>query len=161
MRLVEIRLLDGPNLYLLEPAVRVEVVVGRRRTWFGSRMPAKHALVRLGQAVPAKDAPSPVAALADNVRRLHRVALNGRVRVTIHRTSEPGHWVVAFPWEQRNAAETIANAAYRLAETPSERLFERAIDRARRADGPPPEWVTNANPGSRSRTTSTISLVVW
>jgi len=28
VRLVEIRLLEGPNLYRLEPAVKVEVAVG-------------------------------------------------------------------------------------------------------------------------------------
>src|SRR5215203_4410221 len=48
VRLVEVRLLDGPNLYRLEPAVRIEVAVGRRRTWYGDRLPSKHSLVRLG-----------------------------------------------------------------------------------------------------------------
>ena len=51
MRLVEIRLLDGPNIYRLEPAVKIEVVVGRRRTWYGQRLPGRHAVVRLGAAV--------------------------------------------------------------------------------------------------------------
>ena len=36
VRLVEIRLLDGPNIYRLEPAVKIEVAVGRRRTWYGA-----------------------------------------------------------------------------------------------------------------------------
>jgi cyanophycin synthetase len=144
VRLIEIRSLDGPNIYRLEPAVRIEVAVGRRRSWYGSRMPAVHALVRLGQPVPARDAPPPVAAMADHVRRLHRAALERRVPVTIHRTSEPGRWVVAFPWQKRDEAEAIANAAFRLAETPRERLFERAVERARNAGGEPPEWITDA-----------------
>jgi cyanophycin synthetase len=55
---------------------------------------------------------------------------------------------VAYPWEQRDEAETIANAAFRLAEAPSERLFERAVERARQANGLPPEWVTDS---ARSR----------
>ena len=144
MRLVEIRTLDGPNLYRLEPAVRIEVVVGRRRTWYGQRLPARHALVRLGAAVRPSDAPSVVVALAHAVRRLHRAALSVRVPVTIHRTSEPGSWVVAYPWQQRDQAELIARAVLRLAETPSERLFARAVDQARAADGEPPEWITDA-----------------
>jgi cyanophycin synthetase len=145
VRLVEVRVLDGPNLYLLEPAIRIEVVVGRRRSWYGSRMPAKHALVRLGAAVPAKDAPSSVRAMADAVRRLHRAALHRPVRVSIHQTSEPGHWVVAYPWQERDQAELIANAAFRIADATgsTERGFARAVERIRTADGPPPEWLTD------------------
>jgi len=30
--LIEIRLLEGPNVYRLEPVVKVEVAIGRRRT---------------------------------------------------------------------------------------------------------------------------------
>ncbi|MEP7159430.1 MAG: hypothetical protein ABI797_08370, partial [Chloroflexota bacterium] len=63
MRMVEIRSLDGPNLYRLEPTLRIEVSIGRRRTWFGSRNPGRHALVRLGARVAKRDAPSPVVAL--------------------------------------------------------------------------------------------------
>ncbi|MEA2677111.1 MAG: cyanophycin synthetase [Chloroflexota bacterium] len=146
MRLVEVRVLDGPNIYLLEPAIRIEVVVGRRRSWYGSRMPEPYALVRLGAVVRPSDAPSSVVAMADAVRRLHRAALDRRVPVTIHRTSEPGHWVVAYPWQERDQAETIARAALRLADAngSTERLFARAVNQIRNADGPPPEWLTDA-----------------
>ncbi|MEP7360361.1 MAG: Mur ligase family protein [Chloroflexota bacterium] len=146
MRLVEVRVLDGPNLYLLEPAMRIEVVIGRRRSWYGSRMPAAHALVRLGAVVAPKDAPSSVVALADAVRKLHRAALARRVSVAIHRTSEPGRWVVAYPWQERDQAELIANAAFRIADAQgsTERFFARAVERIRTADGPPPEWLTDA-----------------
>jgi len=143
VRLVEIRSLDGPNIYRLEPAVRIEVAVGRRRTWYGQRLPPRHALVRLGAPVRPSDAPSGVVALAHAVRRLHRAALAHRVPVTIHRTSEPGSWVVAYPWQRREQAELIARVAFRLAETPSERLFARAVEQARAADGEPPEWITD------------------
>jgi hypothetical protein len=47
VRLVEIRLLEGPNVYRLEPVVKIEVALGRRRTWYGQRSPGRHALVRL------------------------------------------------------------------------------------------------------------------
>jgi cyanophycin synthetase len=144
VRLVEVRLLDGPNLYRLEPAVRIEVAVGRRRTWYGSRTPARHALVRLSAAVPASRAPHVVADMANWVRRLHRGALAKPVRVTIHRTSEPGRWILAYPWSEGNRAESIARAAFRLADEPSERVFERAVRRVRETDpGPAPEWVTD------------------
>ena len=54
VRLVEIRLLEGPNVYRLEPVVKVEVAVGRRRTWYGQREPGRHALVHLGADGPAQ-----------------------------------------------------------------------------------------------------------
>ena len=41
MRLVEIRLLEGPNVYRLEPVVKLEVAIGRRRTWYGQRDPGR------------------------------------------------------------------------------------------------------------------------
>src|SRR5688500_20165484 len=74
VRLVEVRLLDGPNVYRLEPAVKVEVTVGRRRTWYGERRPGRHSIVRLGRAVPPGRAPRQVAATAQWVRRLHRLS---------------------------------------------------------------------------------------
>ncbi len=143
MRLVEIRLLDGPNIYLFEPAVKIEVVVGRRRSWYGQRMPGRHAVVRLGRAVRTADAPTPVADIARWVRTLHRRALERRVPVTIHRSSEPGHWMVVYPWQRYDEAETIARAALRLADDPGERLLRRAIAGVRDAGGREPEWITD------------------
>ena len=107
MRLVEIRLLDGPNLYRLEPTVKIEVVVGRRRTWYGAREPGRHAVVRLGGRVPASLVPTPVRSIAAWVRHLDALASGARRRlpVTTHRSSEPGHWIVAFPWAERGRAE--------------------------------------------------------
>ena len=129
VRLVEIRLLDGPNVYRLEPTVKVEVGIGRRRTWFGQRLPGTHARVRLGAPVPRSVAPRPVADLAAWIATLHhqsgadawlaaegRAASPGRARipVSIHRTSEPGIWVVAYPWREDGRAQVIAEAALRL-----------------------------------------------
>lgn len=143
MRLVEIRLLDGPNIYRLEPAVKIEVAVGRRRTWYGQRLPGRHAVVRLGRPVKASDAPRAVADLVGWVRSLHVKALAVRVPVTIHRTSDPGHWIVAYPWQRFDQAETIARAALRLTDDPGERLLARAISSIRNAGGRAPEWITD------------------
>ena len=141
MRLVEIRLLDGPNIYRLEPTVKVEVTVGRRRTWYGQRSPGTYSVVHLGRVVPAAGAPRPIAALAGWVRLLHREALHRRVPVAIHRTSEPGHWVVAFPWREQEKAETLARAALRLTDTPTDRTLSRALRLIAEADSTPPEWI--------------------
>jgi cyanophycin synthetase len=99
-----------------------------------------------------------VVALAAAVRRLHRAALARRVPVTIHRTSEPGSWVVAYPWQERDQAELIGRAALRLAEAPSERLFARAVEQARVADGPAPEWITDATRARSGRHVPLISI---
>jgi cyanophycin synthetase len=171
MRLVEVRLLDGPNLYRMEPAVKVEVIVGRRRSWYGQRRPGRHAIVRLGATVPRSRAPSPVRDLAAWVLRLHR--LSGadawlasetsagdrptRLPVTLHRSSEPGHWMVAFPWRERDRAEEIARAAYALAERGLDprttrpldadggsRTLARALRAIGAAHGAGPAWVRDA-----------------
>jgi cyanophycin synthetase len=116
VRLVEIRLLEGPNVYRLEPVVKIEVAIGRRRTWYGQRTPGRHAIVRLGAPVRRQDWPSPVAALVGWVRRLRRDAGEPAGGVAVHRSSDPGHWLVTFPWTGAERARTIAEAALALAE---------------------------------------------
>ena len=125
MRLVEIRLLEGPNVYRLEPVVKLELVVGRRRTWYGQRDPGRHALVRLGATVPAADWPDPVAAVVAWVRRLRADLDSGAARVAVHRSSDPGHWIVTWPWTAAERARAIADAALALT--------ERDVSAARRA----------------------------
>jgi hypothetical protein len=78
VRLVEIRLLEGPNVYRLEPVVKVELALGRRRTWYGQRDPGRHAIVRLGAGVPAHEWPDPIAAIVAWVRRLRADHGEGR-----------------------------------------------------------------------------------
>jgi cyanophycin synthetase len=115
VRLIEIRLLDGPNVYRLEPTVKLEVALGRRRTWYGQRTPDAHQRVDLTRHVRASDAPRAIALAAAWVSRLHRLR-GERVGVTIHRTSEPGHWIVAFPWHEDGRARVIAESAFGLTE---------------------------------------------
>jgi len=125
VRLVEVRLFDGPNVYRLEPVAKLEVAVGRRRTWYGQREPGAHALVRLGATVPARLWPDPVASIVAWVRRLRSDHDGGLAGVTVHRSSDPGHWIVTWPWTGAERATTIAEAAYALA--------ERDVSPARRA----------------------------
>jgi len=157
VRLVEIRLLEGPNVYRLEPVVKLEVAVGRRRTWYGQRSPGRHALVRLGAPVPARAWPLPVDALVAWVRRLRVDHGEGRGGVEVHRSSDPGHWIVAFPWTGAERAHTIAEAAIALADrdvSPArrahltgaqERLVARWSDRINEARATPPAWVRDVD----------------
>ncbi len=157
MRLIEIRLLEGPNVYRLGPVVKVEVAVGRRRTWYGQRSPGRHALVRLGAAVPARAWPIQIDALVAWIRRLRVDHGEGRGGVEVHRSSDPGHWIVAVPWAGAERARTIAEAALALADrdvSPArrahltgaqERLVARWSARIADARATPPGWVRDAD----------------
>jgi cyanophycin synthetase len=156
VRLIEIRLLEGPNVYRLQPVVKVEVAVGRRRTWFGQRQPALHALVRLRAAVPERDWPETVATLAGWARRLRAAHGEGIGGVRVHRSSDPGHWILTWPWIGAERARLIAEAAVTLADraaTPAprarltgsqERLLATWTERIQRASTTPPPWIRDA-----------------
>jgi len=115
VRLIEIRLLDGPNVYRLGPAVKVEVAVGRRRTWYGRRDPERHQLVRLGAPTRARDWPAEVANLRDWIQALRAATGEPRGGLAVHRSSDPGHWIVTWPWDADERARAIADGAVALA----------------------------------------------
>ncbi|MGH2406633.1 MAG: Mur ligase family protein [Candidatus Limnocylindrales bacterium] len=168
MRLVDLRLLEGPNVYRLEPTAKIEVVVGRRRSWYGTRQPGAHSLVELGRVIRPSAAPGPIRDLAAWVRRLHRLSAadawlrdapvaTGRRRpklaVAIHGSSEPGHWIVSFPWREHERALELAEAAWRLTELGIDpratriarsRRLAGLVERIRSAGATPPPWVTDA-----------------
>ncbi len=115
MRLIEIRLLEGPNVYRLEPVVRVELAVGRAHVWQGGRSDEDRALVHLGRTVPTREWPDPIADLVAWTRRL-RADHGERVGpVEVHRGSDAGRWVVTWAWIGAERARTIAEAAFDLA----------------------------------------------
>jgi cyanophycin synthetase len=116
VRLVEIRLLEGPNLYRLEPAVKVEVATGAEEAWHGERDAAEGVATRLWANVPASRRPASVARLAGWCERLRVEAGKGPADdVRVHRGADPGHWVVSFPWRGAERARTLAEEAWRLA----------------------------------------------
>jgi cyanophycin synthetase len=157
VRLVETRLFEGPNVYRLEPVVKLEVAIGRRRTWYGQRDPGRHALVHLGASVPAREWPDAVAATVAWLRRLRSDHEEGRAGLAVHRSSDPGHWIVTFPWTGAERVLTLTDAAMALAErdvSPSptarltgaqERLLARWTERIAGARATPPEWIRDAD----------------
>jgi cyanophycin synthetase len=157
VRLVETRLLEGPNVYRLEPVVKLEFAVGRRRTFYGQRDPGRHALVWLGAKVPAKAWPPTIAAIAAWVLRLRVDHDEGRGGIAVHRSSDPGHWIVTFPWIGAERALAIAEAAVALAErdvpfarraplTPRQRRsVDRWTARIGEARVTPPAWIRDVD----------------
>jgi cyanophycin synthetase len=157
VRVVEIRMLEGPNVYRLEPVVKVELAIGRRRTWYGQRDPGRHAIVRLGASIPARDWPDPVAAIVAWVRRLRADHDEGRGGLAVHRSSDPGHWIITYPWTGEDRSRILTEAALALAErdvSPSrtarltgaqERMLARWSDRIAAARTTPPPWIRDAD----------------
>ena len=116
MRLVEIRLLEGPNLYRLEPAVKVEVAVGAAEAWHGERDAAAGVATNLWANIAPSRRPAEVARLAAWCGRLRVEAGKGHVaEVHVHRGADPGHWIVSFPWRGAERARTLAESAWQLA----------------------------------------------
>jgi cyanophycin synthetase len=157
VRLIEIRLLEGPNVYRLEPVVKVEIAIGRRRTWYGVRSPGRHALVQLGAAVPARDWPLSIEEFVGWLRRLRADHGEGRGGVAVHRSSDPGHWIVTYGWSGAERARTIAEAALALTERDvssarrarltgsQERVVARWTARIADARATPPAWIRDAD----------------
>ncbi len=157
MRVIEIRLLEGPSVYRLEPVAKVELAIGRRRTWYGQRAPGRHALVHLGRQVPAREWPDEIAALTTWIRRLRAEHHEGRAGLAVHRSSDPGHWIVTFPWTGAERTRAIVDAGLALTErnvspartarlTGSQsRLLERWAARIAEASTTPPAWIRDAD----------------
>jgi cyanophycin synthetase len=171
---IELRILDGPNLYFTRPAVKLTL---RLRAWM--EMPAGEAGRRAARLkVPAASVGPPLSQQrnrflarlsAQAVRRLaeaggSRLAVRGRVG------PELGQVVVAFPWRRRSAAEALVKETARLLDAclldrrPMPRLLQEAAERLDRTDsGDPPVLPVPAIPvvavtGTNGKTT-TVRLV--
>lgn len=125
MRLVEIRELDGPNVFLLEPAIKVEVeVTAVDATWDAAR----GLLQRLehwgvsgldgDDAEPEddrdRDEPDPIAATFDALIQvidlLHQRTGVPAPNARWERMEESGHVTMAFGWRHRRAGVAVAES---------------------------------------------------
>lgn len=134
MRLVEIRELDGPNVFMLEPAIKIEL------------------------AVAASDPSGSIDALISDIVDLHHRAGVEQPRFARVEVDDPGHVAVAFSWNHRRLATAIAEEAVASA-LGSPRTVDVSLDdtlRALAASSAPddaPEMITNAE-----RTAQAISV---
>jgi len=116
MKIVEIRELDGPNLFLLRPAIKVEIAV----TDEDPATVSAFAEAFIADVEPTSTGASVVeperflVVLTETINRLHDLAGVERPDV-VHRVMEtPGHYVVAYSWERRKLAVDAAHIALDL-----------------------------------------------
>ncbi|MBX3069855.1 MAG: hypothetical protein KF883_05090 [Thermomicrobiales bacterium] len=89
MKIVETRLLEGPNIFMLEPAVKIEFDTG-------------HASV-------TDDDLADVQELAQRVEQLHADAGQARPAITIEAMEVDGHISLAFGWTNRRFARLVCD----------------------------------------------------
>jgi cyanophycin synthetase len=172
VRVVELRVLDGPNLYFTRPAVKLTLDMA------GFRAATEERAVRLASGAgmsgrrPDPGGPSTnqrmrfVVRLASHVTRSLAAASGTGLAVRARRGPEPGLVVVAFPWRRRTAAEAFGREVPDLlaAMLSSRRSFGRLLDEAstrlaRVEPGPPPVVADPAIPviavtGTNGKTTT-------
>jgi cyanophycin synthetase len=115
VRTVELRVLEGPNLYFPRPAVKLMLEVGG---WLRAREDRVGEVARaIGVSGIEPGAPGSDQRLRATVRiavqltrRLAAAVRTGRLAVRGRPGPEFGHIVVVFPWRRRGAAEALARA---------------------------------------------------
>ena len=114
VRLVELRVLEGPNLYYTRPAIKLTIAVPG---WLrASDEKVASIAVRLGFPAGIKVGPPESDQRRRSVSRIaayltRRTAIAGgarRLAVRARPGPERDQIVVAFPWRRRNAAEALA-----------------------------------------------------
>lgn len=107
---VELRTLDGPNLFMLRPAIKLEVAASSEARIADQAGP----LLREG-ADRADSGPLAIAhALCDVLLALHERLGMDSGEVVVRELEEPGHVAVAFPWIRRGASKALGHLAWRL-----------------------------------------------
>ena len=113
VEIVELRVLDGPNLYFPRPAVKLTLAVPG---WLRATEPR---LARMADDMALPGTPRPGARASEQRRRFtarvashvtRAVARATHVRLAARGRTGPGDYsiVVAFPWRRRDAAEALA-----------------------------------------------------
>ncbi len=104
MNLVEIRELEGPNLFLLEPAIKIEVHSGAARR-LPERQPHPFA--------PSNQVPEDVLQVAGLVRHALTIAGFPDSPVTTVPMEVEGNYSIVFPWTHRRIAKAVSGIAER------------------------------------------------
>ena len=112
VRLAELRVLEGPNLYFTRPAVKLTLAVPG---WLDA---SEARLAAIAEAIELPGAGKAGRPNSEQRRRFtarcashltHRLAQASGIRLAVRGRpgSEPGEVVVAFPWRRRGSAEAL------------------------------------------------------
>ncbi|HEV2067841.1 MAG TPA: Mur ligase family protein [Thermomicrobiales bacterium] len=116
MEIVEIRDLDGPNLFMLRPAIKLELDTGgdeiRVHEQRAMRVVLGDPLEGFGAStmIPVDEARL-FSLLEELIHVLHDRAGADRPHVLSRPMEEPNHFAVAFAWSHRRLGESIAQTA--------------------------------------------------
>lgn len=112
MEVVELRTLDGPNMFLLKPAIKVELVA---RSDEESQAPRRFAARRKSTFGAPTHGPIAIANdLASVVETLHAELDLSVDAIAVRELEEGGHVAVAFTWHRRRAGKAIGNLAWKI-----------------------------------------------
>jgi cyanophycin synthetase len=173
VRLAELRVLEGPNLYFTRPAVKLTLAVPG---WLSASEDRVSAIARRA-GVPARSTPRPgpagseqrrrfVARVAAHVARSLAQAAGSHVGVRARLGHERSDVVVAFPWRRRQAAQALGReigdllGVLLLSRKAFRRLLAEAAARVTRVEPgpgptvPAPEIPVIAVTGTNGKTTT-------
>lgn len=116
MKTVEIRDLDGPNIFLLRPAIKLEIALDPDET------PAVSQLAQAFVVGETVEEPEMVVAdiervlglLVETVNVLHDRSGAERPEIVTRAMETPGHHVVAWTWQNRKFGRNLAHIASEL-----------------------------------------------
>jgi cyanophycin synthetase len=132
VRTVELRVLDGPNLYFPRPAIKLTLDVTGWLRASEEKVADVAEAVGVRGIVPGRRGTgqrlrSTARVAVQLTRRIAETAGTGRLAVRGRTGSEPGQVIVAFPWRRRAAAEALAEAVSRAAGAVLRRSATRVI----------------------------------
>jgi cyanophycin synthetase len=171
--LVELRVLEGPNLYFPRAAVKLTLDISGLAE--ASEESTRRLAVRIGLANARPGPPGSgfrqrfaLRAVGRLVRAVAAEAGTTRLGVRVRPTSDPHRIVVAYPWAHRERAQVMGRAVADVLDTLPRGDLDRSVgdavgaaaDRVRRADpGPAPHTITPRIPvvavtGTNGKTTT-------
>jgi len=148
--LVELRVLEGPNLYFPRAAVKLTLDLGALAT--ASEEACRRLATRVGLPNARPGAPESgfrqrfaTRAVGRLVRAIAAEAGTSRLAVRVRPTSDPQQVVVAYPWRHRERAREMGRAVAEVLDAVPADGLEDAVGRAA-------ERVAAAEPGDGPRT---------
>lgn len=119
--LIELRVLEGPNLYFTRPAVKLTLAVPGWLELTEERFARLTAAAGANGGRPGRPGSEQrrraVARLASNLTRRLASAADVRLAVRARPGPEPDRIVVAYPWRRRGAAEALGREVASMLET--------------------------------------------